>query len=250
MLVRPGRGAAPVWIEEYPRLEFLAERFTYRPGQHNTIIAPSGWGKSTFTTQILEHIVREDLPVVRIALKPKDATMTAAAKEHRWPITRQWPPVLMNKTGYTWWPKHTGDPDADDDRFGHELRALLSWVYLNASKGKRRGFIVDADEIEEIQNLLQGIGKGKMLRSLYRRMRSAGGGIFGGCQAPKWLLTDAYSQANHLFLGNDPDAKNRERYGEIGGVDPRLVEAITVQLPPYHWLYIRREGRVMCIVGP
>jgi hypothetical protein len=250
MLVRPGRNASPVWIEEFTRQEFLEERWLYRPGEHTTIIAPTDWGKSTFTTQLLAHTVEPDLPVVRIALKPKDKTMTAAVKEHGWPIIRDFPPVMWNKSGYTWWPRHTGDADADDERFANELRQLLAWCYLNASKGRRRGIIVDGDEIEEIQNLLQSIGKGKMLRALYRRMRSSGGGIWGGCQAPKWLITDAYSQARHLFLGNDPDEKNQERFGEIGGVDPKLVQAAVVQLPQYHWLYLRRTGRVMCIVGP
>lgn len=248
MLVDMGRGREPVWIEEFGREEFLRERLVIRPGQHTTIIAPTGDGKSTLTNQILEHTATEQLPVIRIALKPRDQAMSDAAKANGWRITRTFPPLFLG-TGRTWWPKHTGDPDEDDARFAVELLKVLRWCYVNASKGKRKGLIVDLDEAEEAQRLLQSIGKASFLRALYRRMRSNGGGLMSGCQAPKWLLTDAYSQASHLLLGNDPDARNRDRFGEIGGVDPKLIEGAVVQLPRFHKLYVGREDRVLCIVG-
>lgn len=251
-------GRERLWIEEFDRQEFLAERWQYRPGQHVTIIAPTGWGKTTFTHQLLEYTARPDLPVINFALKPKDNVMSSESKRRGYKIVRDWPPFMMgHPNGWTLWPRMTDDMDLDDVRIGELIRKVLIWAYRNASKKPREGLIVNADEMEEIQRLLAHLGgrlKGfdsrSFLRGLYRRMRSNGGGMWTGCQAPRWLVTDAYSQAQHLLLGNDPDERNRDRYGEIGGVNPKAIEAAVVQLPDHAWLYLRRAGRVMCVIGP
>lgn len=240
-----------LWIEEYTRPEFLAERWHYQPGNHVTILAPTDYGKTTFTTQLLEYTAGPKLPVLNFALKPRDAVMKAECQRQGWKIVRNWPPMIMGRpNGWALWPRQIGDPDDDDLRMAPLIRKALMWAYRNARKQGRSGVIVNADEMEEIQRLLAVIGRASMLRGLYRRMRSNGGGLWTGCQAPRWLVTDAYSQAQHLFLGNDPEERNRKRFGEIGGVDPKIVERAVVQLPDYHWLYLRRKGRVMCIVGP
>jgi hypothetical protein len=228
MWVRDSDGGR-LWIEDFGREEFLSERWHYEPGQH---ISP-------------------ELPVVRFGLKPRDKVLTAQCRELDIRIVRDWPPLYMgHPNGWTLWPKFTDDPDADDYRVAPIVLKALRWIYRNAAKQRRRGMIIDADEMEEIQRLLALIGRIGMIRGLYRRLRSNGGGLVTGCQAPKYLVTDAYSQCQHLFLGNDPEKRNRDRFGEIGGVDPKVVDRTVKDLPERHWLYLRRRGRVMCIVGP
>lgn len=246
-----GSDGGRVWIEEYSRAEFLAERWQYRPGGHATILVPTGGGKTRFIGELLGYTISPELPVIRFALKPKDTVMTAQCKALGIKIVRDWPPVIMGRpNGWCLWPRHTDDPEADDIRMAEILLRALRWAYRNASRDGRRGIIVDADEMEEIQRLLSIIGKLGIVRGLYRRMRSNGGGMFTGCQAPRYLVTDAYSQCEDLFLGNDPEKRNRERFGEFGGVDPKLVERIVVQLAEFHLLHLRRRGRTMCIIGP
>jgi hypothetical protein len=58
-----------------------------------------------------------------------------------------------------------------------------------------------------------------------------------------------YSQAQHLFLHNDPDERARKRFDEIGGVDPKVVRNTISKLDKHEWLYIRRDGPVMAIVS-
>jgi len=248
------RGADPLEIVEFSRAEFLAHYWQYRPGQHVTILAPTDYGKTTFVGQLLAHTIRPELPVLRFALKPKDVVMSREVDQLGLKVVKAWPPMVLGRpNGWVLWPPLTDDYELDDQRIAPVVLDALRWAYRNASKGKRSGLIVDVDEMEEIQRLLATIDRFDelaFLRGLYRRMRSNGGGMFTGCQAPRWLVTDAYSQAAHLFLGNDPDERNRARFGEIGGVDPRIVENAVVQLPDRCWLYLRRRGRVMCIVGP
>jgi hypothetical protein len=59
---------------------------------------------------------------------------------------------------------------------------------------------------------------------------------------------DAYSQAEHLFLFHDPDKRARERFAEIGGVDPYLVQEAVLRLGRHQALYIRRDGPAICVV--
>lgn len=247
-------------IAEFSREEFFAERWDYKPGQHVTFLAPTGYGKTTLTTAALQHTVSPNLPVLSVGLKAHDTTLTRQNTALGLKRLRDWPPLIMGSgNGWCVWPRLTGDPELDDYRLGEMLYRVLIWLYRNAHKGKRQGIILNADEMEEIQRLLgeyfrrrkEGGSALAFLRGIFRRWRSSGGGIFTGCQAPKWLITDAYSMAGHLFLGNDPTKSNRERFGEIGGIaDHRMIEAAVLQLPDFHYLYLRRAGRVMCVVGP
>ncbi len=78
-----------------------------------------------------------------------------------------------------------------------------------------------------------------------------GTGVWAASQRPAWISPLAYSSADHLFLAYEPDARTRQRFDEIGGIDdPRLVKDTTARLPLHHFLYIRREDQRRCIVGP
>jgi hypothetical protein len=61
-----------------------------------------------------------------------------------------------------------------------------------------------------------------------------------------------YSNTQHLFLARDPDARSRQRYGEIGGVDPQLLATIVLKLKKYQFLYVNKGdaagGPYMCVV--
>lgn len=88
------------------------------------------------------------------------------------------------------------------------------------------------------------------LSTVWTKGRSMGCGLWSGTQKPSHVPLHMYNQAGHLFLAYDPDIQARKRFSEIGGVDPKLVLEVTAELDEFEWLYIRRRGRVMCIVGP
>lgn len=251
-----GRGIDRVWIEPFDREEFFRERWTLGRGEHATILAPTGWGKTRLMGDLLAHTISPTRPVARLALKGEDLEMRKQCKALGIKVARRWPPMVVGKpNGWALWPTESEDPDADDTRWAEEVRRFLLWVRARMRGRQRKGLdgiVIDADEMEEIQRLLAVIGRSAMLRGIYRRWRAAGISMLAGCQAPKYLVTDAYSQARHLLIGNDPDLRNRQRYGEIGGVDPKLVEYATLQLEPFHFLYIGPggpRGRVMAVVG-
>lgn len=229
----------------FPREEFIHERFRYDPGEHVTVIGPTGAGKTQLLNELAEEVTHPGLQGIALAAKPRDKTMTAWTKRLGYETVHTWPPSRSivdrfreKPNGYTLWPKHTFDPYVDDANLETHFRAAILGAYKEGKK------VLLADELLGLTHL----HLGPELVALWTRGRSMETGLWGGTQKPTDIPTYAYGQASHLFLAYDPDARSRKRFGEIGGVDPKFVEAAVLGLKKYQWLYIRREGQRMCIV--
>lgn len=102
---------------------------------------------------------------------------------------------------------------------------------------------------DETYGLVNELGLHKLVTAVHSRGAGMGTGIWCMSQKPTHIGTWAYGQAEHLFLGNDPDKRARDRFSEIGGVDPDVVKHYVASLEKYEWFYIRRTDRVMCIIS-
>jgi hypothetical protein len=138
------------------------------------------------------------------------------------------------------WPRFVFDPDRDDDTLYREFRKVILDSY------KRGNRVIFGDEV---YSLSMELGLDKELITLWSKGRSMGCGLWAASQKPTHIPLWAYSQAEHLFLHNDPDERARKRFDEIGGVNPNLVRGVVAHLDKHEWLYIRRDGPVMAIVG-
>lgn len=232
----------------WDRKTFLTEVWDYAEGEHVTVLGPSGSGKTHTAYQLLQHSVREDLPGIVLVMKPRDVTATKWSKTLNFPILRDWPPPKTKALfsdrkprGWTVWPPHTHDPAIDDPRH----RAFFRRVILDSyKKGNRILFTDETMSLEEELNL------SKELRTVWSKGRSMGCGILAASQRPANISRLAY-QAHHLFLSHDGDEDAQRRLSEIGGaVDSGQVRWILPQLKKYEWLYVNRDQRAMCIVGP
>jgi len=227
-------------LQVFSRDEFMGRRFRYGSGEHVTVIGPTGYGKTQLLDELSDAVISPKLPQVVLAMKPRDKTMTATIRNLDLKKTKDWPPPpsFGRPRGWAVWPKHTFDPEVDDIHLREVFRRAILDSY------KRGNRIVQADEFFGLVDL----GLARHLVALWTRGRSMDVGLWGGTQKPTHIPLHAYSQASHLFLANDPTEAARKRFGEIGGVDPRIVEAAVRSLEKFQWLYIRREGARMCVV--
>lgn len=236
-------------LEVIPRTEFVENRFAYSPGEHVLFLAPTQQGKTTLAYDLIAQVATEKLQAVSLVMKPRDKVVRAKAKTLNHQVVRTWPPVWTpwdptRKPGYVMWPKHTGDADGDDANLSVEFRKTMRACYMS-----KKNYILFADEIA---GLVSELGLKKSCSMLWMRGSSMGTGLWAATQRPVDIPLYAYSAPTHLFLSFDRDKRNRDRFSEIGGVDPDLVKETVLNLKQFQWLYIRKSTsklpEAMCII--
>jgi hypothetical protein len=244
------RGVGGTRVRVFGRIEFLARRWKYKPGEHVAFIAPTQDGKTTLAFQILEVTVRPGLPALVLVMKPRDPTPAAWSKHIGFVETPTWPPRKkypweQEPPGHTLWPRHTFVVQVDNDHLSAQFKKAIQWAY------QRGNCIVFADEVYGLIAELDGLTDD--LVALWSRGGGMGTGLWTATQRPAGTAGHGipgfmYSNSTHLFFSRDPDKRSRQRYGEIGGVDPRLIEAAIMSLGRYEFLYINKNGPYMAII--
>lgn len=238
----------------FDRRTFFDEVFDYTPGDHCTFLAPFGGGKTQIAFQALEVTASPDMQATIFVMKPKDVTVERFMRAHpkKWPLVRDWPParaklgarIFREKyDGYVLWPKETGSLQADVQHQQDVFGFCLDNMYISAKKHPNIMFI---DETFSITNELK---LGPELERAWSKGRSVGNSLWAASQRPANISQYAY-QAQHIFIGQDMDARAHERYAEIGGAfDPQIIKTLIIGLKRFEFLYISREERALCIIG-
>lgn len=237
-------------IVEYERDYFLENIWEIKPGNRITILGPSEAGKTTLGYQLLDHSTSPKFPGIVLVMKPNDETAEKFSREAGYEIIRTWPPKLdvfnprKKPRGWTLWPTTDFDPEHGDART--MFRQYREFVKVFANVYQKGNKIIFADELA---SLVEELKLGPQVKRAYSKGRSQKASILGGTQRPSEIPLLAYSSASDIFLAYDPDERDRKRFAEIGGgIDPKMVEEVTLQLPQYWWLYLRRRDRTTCIV--
>lgn len=241
------RGVPDVEVIRYGRREFLDEVWDYHVGEHVTILAPSGGGKTQLGYELLEVTAKPELPAVVLVMKPRDATVTRFVKRVHFKVVRSWPPprlgrMLQKPPGYALWPAATFDIDRDEAAQKRIFGGCIRWCYR---KGK---WIVFGDETYSLENELPNGGLKKEIRTVHTKGRSMECGFWVASQRAAYISMWSY-QAHHMFIGNDTTEAAQDKLSDLGAnVDKKLVKYIVANLKQYEFLYINRDARTMCII--
>lgn len=231
-------------VVTFPRDVFINEVWDYHPGDCVTVLCPYGGGKTQLMFELLKPTATKELPATIMVMKPKDVTVSKFTKAAKYRTVRDWPPSRVRNfvdkpAGWVLWPKETNDPDRDDDIHQEIFRKFLRERYRAGTN------IVCADETYSLENEM---GLTKDLRRIWTKGRSNECGLWAASQRPVYISKWAY-QAQHLFLGFDPDKTAQKRFADIGaGIDPEAVQYVVSRLQQYEFAYFNREEKAMCVV--
>lgn len=230
------------------RTRFMTELWQYKTGEHVSAIGPTGAGKTHLLLPLLARSVNDERRGFVTVMKPRDKTVGQFMVRHKWKRVLNYPPppsaakvIGEAPPGYVVWPNHTQNPELDEARHEAIFRKMHRDLYV-----KGDAIIFDDEAVSLVREMDL---KADLVR-IWTKGRSVGCGLWAATQRPSLVPLEMYDQATHLFLAYDPDERNQKRFAEIGGVNPELVASVVARLPRYHWLYIRRSDRAMCVVGP
>lgn len=234
-------------IQTLRRNDFLA-LFRPAPGEHVTVVAPTGGGKSTLLGQLLSVQDDSQLSIV-LDTKPRNAELekNLHVKEGLFRIRHSWPPIppwwrLRYQRRFILKVRPGMSIDDDDDRLWFMCKHMMDWSY---KKGYRYGGVrLYVDEGLEVTDL----GLTKHLKGLWTRGRSQEVGFWFGTQRPRDVPLYAYSQATHIFIGRNPDFEDQQRIANFGALPKKAIIELIGSLPDFSFLYINRRGPRACIV--
>jgi hypothetical protein len=254
-------------ITSLSRAEFLDEFWDYRPGEHVAFIEPTTQGKTHLAYQCLERAMRQhpQLSIVSLMPKPKDPATVAWAQRLNLRETPVWPPQKKvwdvfessKPDGWVCWPKHAQnlDPEQRHELIAEQLKKAVDQQYWSGDS------ITFADDTHSAAVLM---GLNPYFEEVLVNGGAGGAAFWGALQKPSGTVGTGsvssfiYSATTHLFLGKDRDERNIQRFGEIGGVDPRLVQSVVRDLRMFsidghsisEKLYIDKRGPYMALIGP
>jgi len=222
-------------MAEVERLKWdeFQSRFTWRQGEHVTLLGPTGRGKTTLALEILP---RRDYVVV-FGCKAKDDTLDKLIKEDGYEKSKEWPPPPWANR-IVLWPSTKGP--------NYRLHQQEVFYYALRDIYTAGGHCVYLDELRYVCDTLK---LAPYVENLWQQGRSLGISVIGGNQRPRFVPLNAYDQATHLFVWNFNDKQNAKRLSEVASLDEKEVTRIIRSLPKYDTLYINADSDSLVITN-
>lgn len=233
-------------ITRLSRDEFLSDYWPglYKPGHHVLTLGPTQRaGKTQLNFELLQATPTQNLDTTVFCMKPKDKTVAAWSAELGYKEVDRWPPIKYPWTseppGYVLWPKHTGDPAVDNPHLKEHFRNAMLAGYKSGDS------ILFLDEI---YGICAELGLNEELISILSRGSGMGCGAWIASQRGSGTQQGSlpgfiWSQPYHYFLAKSNHKADREKYAAMAGDhDPAFIEATTLNLPQYNFLYLNADG--------
>lgn len=216
---------------EFVPLAQLPGLMQWRQGQHATLIAPTGQGKTTLARELIPRIPAIRHYVMVLATKKRDKTLDAFSDYRVMEVPQEWAERVIVR------PQFPRDVDAMLKSHRDTFRRALTVAFHSG------GWTVYADEVAYLSddlNLRQD------LKRIWMQGRSDGVTLIAATQRPRNIPLEAYDQPTHLFLWRDTDRENVRRLADIAGnVDRAAIMARVARLPRYQFIYVNTREEIV-----
>jgi hypothetical protein len=213
-------------LERVPWTRAVA-RMDWRPGEHVTLIGPTGRGKTEALTNLMSYrkwgvfLGTKRIDSTQDVLRSMGFHMVSKVKD----IT----PEVHNR--YIFKPPFPKNASAPVLKKAHGEQFSQALITLR----EQTGWTIGVDECRYIAGTL---GLRDELEMLWLQGRSEKTTVIANTQRPRYIPLEAYDQATHLFMWQDPDRNNIARVSEMAGLNADQVFAVLPGLPKHDILYI------------
>jgi energy-coupling factor transporter ATP-binding protein EcfA2 len=226
-----------------PRKAFL-KKFAaeYRPGQHVTFLGPTGRGKTRLAGLMLIAVQRANRAIKAYILhgkiKGRDDTIIQLSKAAELQMIRGGRPTATQRFKHKHFKKYRNGyvvrplekPGANVDEENQMLRKEFGrTLHKGYHASRKHPVIVVVDESHQVQVDLK-------LKSACEGPLMRGRPVCGEwnlVQRGRFVSQYSYDMAEWVLIFYDPVADNQERYGEIGGVDPKQLKYLSKRLKTF-----------------
>lgn len=221
------------WLAQFKR--------DWKQDEHLSVIGTTGTGKSALITELVK--IRQFR--VYVMTKPADDKLEAALLRQNYvrvPAFPKNPPDDVDR--YLLWPPGSGSIDRESmDQQRVVIRDAFKKIFQGPPGGLPGRWCIILDEARYVADPTM-LGLNREVKQILIQGRSLRISMVLSFQRPSWVPAEAYDQASHLFIANDNDRRNIQRFREIGGVDGEIVAATVQHLEQYEWCHVdARPGR-------
>ena len=209
---------------------FLAAfRSLWKQGEHVTLYAATGQGKTTLALEILP--IRKYMVV--FATKSKYQRLFTTLQSRGFKVQKVFDPNpdVAPKVILHCAPKDTGAKSRG------EQRKVYGQALDNIYQAGGWGLYID-----ELKYVTDNLGLKSNVELLYLQGRELGVSIIGTSQRPAWVPVVAIAEATHLFIGAQSDQRDIDRIAEGAGRKGRIIRPLIDELEDYQFLYVHTRN--------